>query len=67
MYLTSFHDGMYKKKNLRFDAKKKPVYISVFLEIIYIYQFWKNDKGTPLILFKKHDKIGFHRVKWIFL
>ena len=60
MYLKSFDDGMYKK-NVISDStlKKKPVYISVFLEIIYIYQFWKNDKGTPF------DFIQETRQNWI--
>ena len=49
MYLTSFDDSMYKKNCYPpFDFKKKTVYIFVFLEIIHTYQFWKNDKGTPL-------------------
>ena len=54
MYLTSFDDSMYKKTVIPdLTLKKKSVYISVFLEIIYIYQFKKNDKGTPLDFIQK--------------
>ena len=30
----------------QFKKNKRP-YIFIYFEIIHIYKFWKNDKGTP--------------------